>query len=51
VVIISIGLLFAGLGLLGVAVYVLAVLTVVTTVQRVAHVRRALNAPAPPPAA
>ena len=51
VVIISTGLLFAGLGLLGVAVYVLAVLTVVTTVQRVAHVRRALNAPAPPPAA
>ncbi|MCP9489527.1 MAG: CDP-alcohol phosphatidyltransferase family protein [Solirubrobacteraceae bacterium MAG38_C4-C5] len=49
VVIISIGLLFGGLGLLEVAIYVLAVLTVVTTGQRVAHVRRALNAPAPPP--
>ncbi len=51
VVIISLGLLFAGFGLLEVAVYVLAVLTVVTTGQRIAHVRRALNAPAPPPAA
>ncbi|MDQ3091297.1 MAG: CDP-alcohol phosphatidyltransferase family protein [Actinomycetota bacterium] len=48
VVIISIGLLFAGLGLLEVAVYVLAILTVVTTGQRIAHVRRALNAPPPP---
>ena len=50
VVIISIGLLFAkgaGLGdfeLLEAAVYVLAALTVVTTFQRMAHVRRELNA-------
>ncbi|MEJ7781493.1 MAG: CDP-alcohol phosphatidyltransferase family protein [Solirubrobacteraceae bacterium] len=48
VVIIAIGLLFAGLGLLEVAIYTLAVLTVVTTVQRILHVRRALNAPPPP---
>ena len=48
VVIIAVGLLFAGLGLLEVAIYTLAVLTVVTTVQRILHVRRALNAPPPP---
>ncbi|MDQ3769185.1 MAG: CDP-alcohol phosphatidyltransferase family protein [Actinomycetota bacterium] len=50
VVIISIGLLFAGLGLLEVAIYALAILTVVTTGQRIIHVRRELSAPAPPPA-
>lgn len=51
VVIISVGLLFAGLGLLEIAIYVLAALTAVTTGQRILHVRRALNATAPPPAA
>jgi CDP-diacylglycerol--glycerol-3-phosphate 3-phosphatidyltransferase len=51
VVIISAGLLFAkgaGLGdfeLLEPAIYLLAVLTVFTTFQRIFHVRRALNAP------
>ncbi len=51
VVILSIGLLFArapALGdfeLLAPAVYVLAALTLVTTIQRIAHVRRELNAP------
>jgi CDP-diacylglycerol---glycerol-3-phosphate 3-phosphatidyltransferase len=56
VVIISAGLVFAkgaGLGdfeLLEPAVYVLAALTVVTTFQRIAHVRRALNASAVTPA-
>ena len=56
VVIISAGLLFAkgaGLGdfeLLEPAVYLLAVLTVFTTFQRIAHVRRALNAVPPAPA-
>ena len=53
VVIISAGLLFAkgaGLGdfeLLEPAVYLLAALTVVTTFQRIAHVRKALNGAAP----
>jgi CDP-diacylglycerol--glycerol-3-phosphate 3-phosphatidyltransferase len=53
VVIISAGLLFAkgaGLGdfeLLKPAVYVLASLTIFTTFQRMAHVRRELNKPAP----
>jgi CDP-diacylglycerol--glycerol-3-phosphate 3-phosphatidyltransferase len=52
VVIIAVGLLFAkgaSLGdfeLLAPAVYVLAVLTIVTTGQRIVHVRRELNAPA-----
>jgi len=52
VVIISVGLLFAkgaGIGdfeLLEAAVYVLAALTVFTTFQRMAHVRRELNAAA-----
>jgi CDP-diacylglycerol--glycerol-3-phosphate 3-phosphatidyltransferase len=56
VVIISAGLLFAkgaGLGdfeLLEPAIYVLAALTVVTTFQRILHVRKALNAPADLPA-
>jgi CDP-diacylglycerol--glycerol-3-phosphate 3-phosphatidyltransferase len=51
VVIISAGLLFAkgaGLGdfeLLAPAIYLLAALTVITTFQRIFHVRRALNAP------
>ncbi|HEV2820177.1 MAG TPA: CDP-alcohol phosphatidyltransferase family protein [Solirubrobacteraceae bacterium] len=48
VVIISVGLLFAGLGVLEVAIYALAILTVVTTGQRIVHVRRELSAPAPP---
>ena len=54
VVIISVGLLFAkgaGLGdfeLLKPAVYLLAALTVVTTFQRIFHVRRALTAPPEP---
>jgi len=54
VVILSIGLVFAkgaSLGdfeLLAPAVYVLAVLTVFTTFQRIFHVRRALTAPAAP---
>ncbi|HEX2162161.1 MAG TPA: CDP-alcohol phosphatidyltransferase family protein [Thermoleophilaceae bacterium] len=49
VVILSVGLLFAkgaGLGdfeLLAPAIYVLAALTVITTFQRILHVRRALN--------
>ncbi len=52
VVILSIGLLFArgaGLGdfeLLAPAVYVLAVLSLITTIQRIAHVRRELGRPA-----
>jgi CDP-diacylglycerol--glycerol-3-phosphate 3-phosphatidyltransferase len=52
VVILSIGLLFAkgaGLGdfeLLAPAVYVLAGLAIITTVQRILHVRKALTAPA-----
>lgn len=51
VAIISVGLLFAkgaGLGdfeLLEPAIYLLAALTVVTTLQRIAHVRRALGSP------
>ncbi|NLT07297.1 MAG: CDP-alcohol phosphatidyltransferase family protein [Solirubrobacterales bacterium] len=54
VVIISVGLLFAkgaGLGdfeLLAPAIYLLAALTVITTFQRIFHVRRALTAPADP---
>src|SRR5947209_10537818 len=55
VVILSIGLIFAkgaGIGhfeLLAPAVYVLAALTVLTTLQRIFHVRRQLKAVAQPP--
>ena len=55
VVILSAGLLFArgaSLGdfeLLAPAIYAMAVLTVFTVLQRVLHVRRALNNPAAPP--
>jgi CDP-diacylglycerol---glycerol-3-phosphate 3-phosphatidyltransferase len=42
VVILSIGLLFEGLGLLEPAVFVLAALSIVTVLQRIFHVRRAL---------
>lgn len=42
VVILSAGILFADLGALDVAVYVLAVIGVVTTLQRILHVRKAL---------
>ena len=45
VVIIALGLVFAGLGLLAIAIYALAGLSVVTMGQRILHVRRALNAP------
>ncbi len=44
VVILSIGLLLAGLGVLAPAVYVLAVLGSVTVLQRIFHVRRQLAA-------
>ena len=44
VVILSIGLLLAGLGVLAPAVYVLAVLGSVTVLQRILHVRRQLAA-------
>jgi CDP-diacylglycerol--glycerol-3-phosphate 3-phosphatidyltransferase len=48
VVILSIGLVFAGvLGLLAPAVYVLAGLSIVTVIQRIAHVRRQLTREAP----
>jgi phosphatidylinositol phosphate synthase len=47
VVILSIGLLFEGLGLLVPAVYVLAGLGIVTVLQRIFHVRRQLLAAAP----
>jgi CDP-diacylglycerol--glycerol-3-phosphate 3-phosphatidyltransferase len=48
VVILSIGLVFAGvLGLLAPAVYVLAGLSVITVIQRIAHVRRELTREAP----
>ncbi|MCW3050663.1 MAG: CDP-alcohol phosphatidyltransferase [Solirubrobacterales bacterium] len=45
VVILSIGILLAGLDLLAPAVYVLAGLGIVTVFQRILHVRKALNAP------
>jgi len=49
----AIGIFFAGLGLLKPVIYVLAVLALVTVVQRVLHVRRGFHRPrekAPPPA-
>ena len=46
VVILSIGILFADLGLLAPAVYVLAALGTVTVLQRIFHVRSALRASA-----
>jgi CDP-diacylglycerol--glycerol-3-phosphate 3-phosphatidyltransferase len=46
VVILSAGLVFAGLGLLEPAVYVLAALSSFTVVQRILHVRRELAPPA-----
>jgi len=46
VVILSAGLVFAGLDLLGPAVYVLAALSAVTVFQRIWHVRRELTRPA-----
>jgi CDP-diacylglycerol--glycerol-3-phosphate 3-phosphatidyltransferase len=46
VVILSIGLLLADLGVLAPAVYVLAGLSTVTVLQRIVHVRRALTDPA-----
>jgi CDP-diacylglycerol---glycerol-3-phosphate 3-phosphatidyltransferase len=42
VIILAAGILFADLGALDVAVYVLAVLGIVTTLQRILHVRKAL---------
>jgi CDP-diacylglycerol--glycerol-3-phosphate 3-phosphatidyltransferase len=45
VVILSIGILLAGLDLLAPAVYVLAGLGIITVFQRILHVRKALNAP------
>jgi CDP-diacylglycerol--glycerol-3-phosphate 3-phosphatidyltransferase len=45
VVILSAGILLAGLDLLAPAVYVLAGLGIITVVQRILHVRKALNAP------
>ena len=47
VIIISAGLVFADLGALEPAVYVLAALTTITVVQRILHVRRAFLPPAP----
>jgi CDP-diacylglycerol---glycerol-3-phosphate 3-phosphatidyltransferase len=47
VVILSAGLLLAGLGLLAPAVYVLAGLSVITVLQRIFHVRGQLREPAP----
>jgi CDP-diacylglycerol--glycerol-3-phosphate 3-phosphatidyltransferase len=45
VVILSIGLVFARFDLLAPAIYVLAALSVFTVLQRILHVRKALNAP------
>jgi CDP-diacylglycerol--glycerol-3-phosphate 3-phosphatidyltransferase len=44
VVILSIGILFADLGLLAPSVYVLAALGTITVLQRIFHVRSALRA-------
>ncbi len=46
VIILSAGLVFASLGLLEPAVYVLAALSTVTVVQRILHVKRQLTQPA-----
>jgi len=46
VVILSVGLVFAGLGALEPAVYVLACLSSITVAQRIFHVRRELTRPA-----
>jgi len=51
VLIIAVGLLFAGLGVLELSIYVLAGLSLVTMGQRILHVRKALNAPPPHPEA
>jgi CDP-diacylglycerol--glycerol-3-phosphate 3-phosphatidyltransferase len=48
VVILSIGIVFADLGLLAPAVYVLAALGTITVLQRIFHVRKALKAPPEP---
>lgn len=45
VIILSAGLLLSGLGVLEYAVYVLAILSTVTVLQRIFHVRKALLAP------
>jgi CDP-diacylglycerol--glycerol-3-phosphate 3-phosphatidyltransferase len=47
VIILSAGLVFADLGALEAAVYVLAALSSITVVQRILHVRRELAQPAP----
>lgn len=52
VVLLAIGIFFAGLGLLKPVIYVLAVLALVTVVQRMLHVRREFHRPrgkVPPP--
>ncbi|MBA2637463.1 MAG: CDP-alcohol phosphatidyltransferase family protein [Solirubrobacterales bacterium] len=46
VVILSVGLILAGVGALAPAVYVLAALSTVTVLQRIFHVRRELSRPA-----
>jgi len=48
VAIIAVGLVFAGLGLLAIAMFVLAGLSLLTMGQRIVHVRKVLNAPPPP---
>jgi len=48
VAIIAVGLVFAGLGLLAIAMFVLAGLSLLTMGQRILHVRKVLNAPPPP---
>jgi len=48
VAIIAVGLAFAGLGVLAIAMFVLAGLSLLTMGQRIVHVRKVLNAPPPP---
>ena len=48
VAIIATGLLLADLGLLDISMYALAALSLFTVGQRIAHVRKVLNAPPPP---